>query len=521
MISQGGFGKREYSKWKPGEKLRVAFMYQVASYWPTIESFYHACLADKAVDVQIFYIDDMSVEQAQVKDSGKFLEEQEIPYTIYSEARLKEYQPHVALYQPPYDVAYRNPSALSLHLMNMGVRIIYIPYGIEIADTEDAHYNHFFTYIIRNSWRIYTFSERMKRDYFRYCPNRHAVRALGVPKFDAAFHKIVSEDEILLKKADGRRIILWKMHFPKLIYEGMERRQVTPDLSQYVKFAKHIEKFRDLFFVVMPHPMFFSQTIDPGLFREAQKLFQELEKKDNVYFDKRADYRPALYGSDAIIIDRSALMVEAGLCGVPVLYMKNKSYEEPLTQAIKPLVDSYEQGTEGEDMLKFVENFRKNMLEESAERIADMRKKVIPFADGKCGKRILEDIKNGVSEAGNETVRILFFGAGFICRHYIERLKIMDNPVFHVIGLSDNDPAKWGTVQAGIKVIPPEQLKSAEFDILVVTSEQYYMPIKKKLVYELFLEEEKILRLDVFAEKYEREFNKSSGKENQSGTIQG
>ena len=517
MEAQNIFGKREYRKREPGEKLRIAFMYQVASYWPTIESFYYACLADPDVDVRIFYIDDMSVEQAQVKDSGRFLEERRIPYSTYSENGLKEYKPHAALYQPPYDVAYRNPSALSLHLMNMGVRIVYIPYGIEIADTEDARYNHFLTYVIKNSWRIYTFSEIMQKDYFRYCPNRHAVKALGVPKFDGAFHKKLLSNEFILKKAEGGRIILWKMHFPKLIYEGMERRQVTPDLSEYVKFAKHIEEYKELFFVVMPHPMFFSQTIDQGLFNCAQRLFEELETKNNVYFEKGADYRPALYGADGIIIDRSALMVEAGLCGVPVLYMKNKSYEEPLTQAVRPLVDSYEQGTDAEDMLRFVEKFREDGFKEAAERIADTKKKVVPFADGKCGERILEDIKNGVSETENRTIGIVFFGAGFICRHYIERLKIMDNPAFSVIGLSDNDPAKWGTVQAGIQVLPPEQLQMVEFDILVITSEQYYMPIKKKLVYELFLEEEKIVRLDVFAENYEKKYKKDFKEQEPAG----
>ena len=35
------------------------------------------------------------------------------------------------------------------------------------------------------------------------------------------------------------------------------------------------------------------------------------------------------------------------------------------------------------------------------------------------------------------------------------------------------------------------------------------MPIKKKLVYELFLEEEKIIRLDVFAEDYEKNYRKN------------
>ena len=93
----------------------------------------------------------------------------------------------------------------------------------------------------------------------------------------------------------------------------------------------------------------------------------------------------------------------------------------------------------------------------------------------------------------------------------------MDNPAFSVIGLSDNDPAKWGTVQAGIQVLPPEQLQMVEFDILVITSEQYYMPIKKKLVYELFLEEEKIIRLDVFAENYEKKYKKDFKEQEPAG----
>ena len=51
-------------------------------------------------------------------------------------------------------------------------------------------------------------------------------------------------------------------------------------------------------------------------------------------------------------------------------------------------------------------------------------------------------------------------------------------------------------------MIPPAELCGREFDLLVVTTEQYYMPVKKQLVYELFLAEEKILRLDVFSEMY-------------------
>ncbi len=501
-MSIGDFGKREYIPWIPGEKLRIAIMYQVASYWPSIESFYGACVSDPDVDVRIFYIDDMSVERVQVEGSDDFLKNRSIPYEIYSEEKLRAYQPHAALYQPPYDTSYRNPDALSLHLMHMGIRILYIPYGIEIADTEDAHYNHFFTYVVQNSWRIYTFSETMREDYLRYCPNRHAVRALGHPRFDSLFNRTVLPEEGMIRRAGGRKIVLWKLHFPKLIYEGLRRRQVTPSLTEYMTFAKHLERYEDLFFVVMPHPLFFSRTIDPVLAGDARELLKLLGTRENVWINRKCDYRGALYHSDAIIVDRSALMVEAGLCGVPVLYMKNGDYEEPLTKGVDALVSSYEHGITAEDMEDFVGRFRAGTLTTVSQRIAGRQKEVVPYVDGKCGERILTDIKEGAGNPEEKTVKIAFFGASLICEHYIERLGILNNPDFQVLGLYDNAPSKWGSIHAGLRVLAPEQLKEEIFDILVIMSEQFYMPIKKKLVYELFLDEEKIWRLDEFAERY-------------------
>ena len=500
MKREERFGRTKYIRWKQQEKLRIAFLYQVASYWPTIESFFQACAADEQVDAQVFFVDDAAVEKVQVEDSGRLLEEKRIPFQIYSEEKILEYKPHVALYQPPYDVSYRNPSALSLHLKNMGTRILYIPYGIEIADTEDAHLNHFFTFVVLNSWRIYTFSEAMREDYFRYCPNRHAVRALGIPKFDGFSEHLGPVKDEVKRLAGGRKIILWKLHFPKLIYEGECRRQVTPYLSEYLEFAGRLNGYSDFLFVVMPHPMFYSQTIDRELAAEAKTLLHLLRTEENVWIEEDPDYRNVLYHADAIIIDRSALLVEAGLCGVPVLYMKNRDYEEPLTRAVKSLVDAFEQGASANDMVHFINRFRENGLGYVAERIAAVREKVIPFLDGGCGLRILEDIKRGAAEAAEETVRVVFFGASFIFEHYVERLGILGDDSVCVLGVSDNDRQKWGMVRGGVKVIPPEELRHMDFDILVIASEQYYMPIKKKLVYELCLAEEKIVRLDEFAE---------------------
>lgn len=494
--------KRHYIPYHVNGKVRVAFMFQVASYWPSIESFYLECMADDDVEVKIFYVNDLSVEKVQMKDTKTFLEENHLAYEIYSEEKIERYQPHVALYQPPYDVLYRNPSALSIHLSGKGIRIMYIPYGIEIADTADARLAHFHTYVVRNSWRIYTFSQLMLEDYQKYCPNRHAVRVTGSPKFDALYKKKINMDKRIVEQAAGRKIVVWKMHFPKLIYDGIRQFQVTPYLSEYICFAKKTAEFEDLFFIVMPHPLFFSETLPYAVAEESRQLFELLETVPNVVMDLSPDYRCSLYNADAIIVDRSALMMEAGLCGVPVLYMRNQDYEEPLTRAVKCIVDTYVQGDTAEDMTAFLEKFCKGTLQGCVNEQRAVIRTAVPFLDGLCGKRILDDMKESIAKECERPIRVIFFGAGSVCAHYIDELEIHDNSDYEVLGVSDNNPDKWGKTYAGMQIMPPDTLRMLDFDFLVITTEQYHMPIKQKLVYELFLDEEKIIRLDVFSEMY-------------------
>lgn len=497
---------KEYIKCGEEEKIRIAIIYQIASYWPSIESFYNACLKDKEVDIKVFFVDETAVESAPVLGSDKFLKSIGVTYSIYSEKAIRDFMPHVALMQSPYDVSLRNPEALSIRLKKMGIRIIYIPYGIEIADTEEANLDHFHTFVIRNAWRIYTFSEEMKKDYFKYCPNRHAVRALGVPKFDCFKNRELFFDDAIMKAAAGRKIVLWKMHFPKIIYEGMKRKQVTPYLSEYIAFAKKINQYKEFFFVVMPHPMFFSHTIPKELAEEAKILLDILADQNNVKIELDADYRKALYTAEAIIIDRSAIMVEAGACGVPILYMKNKDYDEPLTAAVKPLVDTYMNGDCCEDMENFLYDFKENTLECLVKDIKVAQERLIPFLDGNCGRNILEDIKTGIKEYEDKPVQMVLFGAGNVCEHYIHQLKLNEREGINIIGIADNSSEKWGNMCGGMEIFNPEKLTEVYFDALIITTERYYMPIKKKLVYELFIDEDKIWRLDEFSEELLRSF---------------
>src|SRR5690554_4060276 len=85
-----------------GEKIRIVFMYQVASFWPSWETFYEECINDPRYDVKLLYINTSSVEKAQMVTAKDFLEKKQIQYVLYDDFDIEDFNPHIAVYQSPY-----------------------------------------------------------------------------------------------------------------------------------------------------------------------------------------------------------------------------------------------------------------------------------------------------------------------------------------------------------------------------------------------------------------------------------
>lgn len=386
------------------EYIRVMFLFQMASFWPGWESFYNACIEDPRIIVKFAYLDEQVGDTTQMLTAGSFLKEKGIPYEIYSDRLFATFKPHVLVMQTPYDYGHRNAHVRSSAFAVRGTRIVYIPYGIELSDTEHARDAHFCNPVVINAWRVFTFSERMREDYRRYCCNYRAVKCLGHPKFDALYHreKIPPLPEIR-EKAAGRPVYVWHVHFPKITPQpdgsGV---MVTPWLEEYVSFAEYAAEQKDLFLVLQPHPKFLDGEGKLGVL--AKKIVNIMSKLDNACVDWSDDYRSTLLNCDYFITDRSALMVEAASAHVPILYMSNKDYYEPLTAAVAPLVESYDQGTGFEDMRRFVEQCRagKDPWREAREQAF---RDTIPYFDGKCGWRIKEHIVDALCKEREEEPR--------------------------------------------------------------------------------------------------------------------
>lgn len=379
-----------------GDKIRMVFLFQVASFWPSWESFYKSCVDDPRIEVKLLFLDETVREAVQMQSAKKFLEQEKLEYIDFCDFDIDEYKPHVVVIQTPYDAGHRIKAHWSSAWKAKGYRVVYIPYGIEISDTETSHSMHFEQHVVENAWRIYTFSEIMLKDYRKYCINAGAVRVLGLPKFDSLCNRgTFPLDSDLAERIAGRKVCLWKVHFPKIFEENGKDIFVTPDINEYIAFAEYAARHGNIFFIFMPHPRFKEPVKEKRLQELAEKLMGTLENVENVYIDLKDDYRNSLTNADFIIVDRSAVMVEAAAVGVPILYMVNSDFYEPVTKAIEPLINSYEKGSTCADMIEFTEACMRG-----EDRNRDIRNKsfreCIPFFDGHCGERIKEDIVQGI-----------------------------------------------------------------------------------------------------------------------------
>ena len=375
----------------PEQKIRVAFIVQVASFWPAQEEVYRQMKTDGRFEVRLVCYDDNFDKSIKTATTEQYLHENGYDYVSWKKFSLSDFNPHVVFVQTAYD-SNRNGEYKSLNIRGYGSRLVYIPYGIEIADTLHARRDHFSGAVVSNAWKIYTFSEEMRKEYNIHVHSNADIVATGLPRFDALYHKErFHQHTAVQNQANRRKIVLWKVHFPKVIKQLDETILVTPDIKEYIRFAESVESYSDLFFVFMPHPRFREFNADPTVQQQTKELMEILGKMSNVYIDEADDYRPSLLNADCIIIDRSAVMIEAGAIGVPVLYMSNADYYEPMTAAVMPLVESYYQGNSAQDMKSFLERFQKGEDPNKEKREAAFRQ-CIPFFDGKCAERIKEDI---------------------------------------------------------------------------------------------------------------------------------
>lgn len=382
-----------------GEKIRLVYLFQIPSCWPSFQSVWEILKDDERFDVRFLLYDREQREKNQMKGAREFLIASGIPFEAAEEFDFEEFEPHIMIYQTPWDDSHRPDFLKSDAMSSLGIRIAYVPYGIEYSQDVWSDYIFSNNKFLATPWRVYTLSPQMKTAHrLKSAQGAAPVRVTGYPKFDIIYNALHSKGDLLppalRQQAAGRKIVFWQMHFPA--------KDGTPDVPEtsiydYIQFAKYLPELQDRFFVLArPHPKFEEQYAKFGMREQAREFFQLLAECPNVYMYDEPKYMPALISADCIIGDRSALMVESCVLDKPTLYMTNLWYKERMLDAVAPIFDSYYQGSEFYDMKLFLDFVVEKGFDYKRETRRQAAAQCVPFFDGQCGRRIVEDLVKGL-----------------------------------------------------------------------------------------------------------------------------
>ncbi len=302
-------------------QIRVAFVMTAPTIWPSVRSVWEACVADPRFSPRLILAPSVFPDR-QTRDftqARAFLIDQGLPFTYGHSGILNDLKPDVAFVPLPY-MEMMPPGLQLADFERNGVRIAYVPYGLEMGGGAFNMQYQFNLPLHNHAWRIFARSESHRRMFGRYCASGSGhVAVTGAPRLD----RLARLDDIdageFEAQIGGRTAILWAPHFS----EGGE--------AAWSSFGPYRDQVLDLFealpqshvLLFRPHPLLFANLRKNGYWTpEQEKAFRDrIVSAGNIILDERADYLPAFKAANAIMADAGSFLLEFFATGKPVLYM--------------------------------------------------------------------------------------------------------------------------------------------------------------------------------------------------------
>ncbi len=312
-----------------GGKRRAVFLVQHGPAWTCTESVYRQFAADPAWEAVVVAAPYLHPFYNQAQDDTNaifpFLDAQGTPYLKWDEFPLGPHFADVVFVQNPYDVT-RPPTWHVPQLLRHGVRLAYLPYGLEIGGGERNNTMVMNLPLQQFAWMVFVRSERQKRSYADHCltGNAHVV-VTGHAKLDALRDLTDADTSELRTFAAGRRIVAWNPHFDIRLNGTRFGGGFSTFLRWSEFFLEEFGRRKDLALVMRPHPLFFGTLEDRGILTAGQiKAYLDRGCADGVmWVDRNPSHLPLFAAADAMMSDISSFVLEFTATGKPLLYLHN------------------------------------------------------------------------------------------------------------------------------------------------------------------------------------------------------
>lgn len=331
-------GLMTLAKDRAKDVFSIVFFAHEYSVWPSLQSVYEASLKRDDYSPQLVYIPffhelsnyDHEKEIAHYVSAG---------YSIigYEDYNLSEESPDVVVYVKPYESI---PERFRVkEVSKTGCKCIYIPYGMETANTPEGTSYQCYSPMHYLAWRILAYGQDYfnKMQQYTYTHGQNYLK-IGHPRMDLRFRDM-SEDasyRMIKTKARNRKIVMWNTHFT--LSDG-------DNWGTYLLFGDTVLNYfknnKDLLLLWRPHPLFFKALaqLENKDIVKVMDWFAELDESDNILVDRFPTYLSAFAASDALLTDITSFVPEYAVRNKKMLITKKPGSTPPLFENLNSVLN--------------------------------------------------------------------------------------------------------------------------------------------------------------------------------------
>lgn len=312
-----------------GPRRRAVFVVQHGPSWTCTESVWREFAQDpawEAIVVAVPYLHPFyNHAQNNADEIFTFLKEKGVPFVHGDSFPLGPDFADVVFLQNPYDVT--RPKEWHVgEMIRHGVRIAYLPYGLEIGGGVENNTMVMNMPLQQMAWRVFARSERQRQSYRDHCSagNVHVVVS-GHPKMDALRDMAQADGRELTEFAAGRKIVAWNPHFDV----RLDGTRFGSGFSTFLRWREFLlaefARRPGLVLALRPHPLFVATLEDRGILTQQQleDYFARCRASGQIYIDRASSHLPLFAAAHAMMSDISSFVLEFSATGKPLLYLQN------------------------------------------------------------------------------------------------------------------------------------------------------------------------------------------------------
>ncbi|WP_086306921.1 glycosyltransferase family protein [Campylobacter devanensis] len=309
---------------KEGEKIRVVFLFQEASYWVSIKTLYEKLKADDRFEIFVIAIPVLTVPHLnvfEIKDKHiEFLKENNIDYIDGRIAGRKCFdpfylKPDYVFTQIHFDIQ-RSLECKST-ILGLYTKVCLVPHAflLSASDNSELIYQ-------QNYFRIFVPNEEHKNILKSVIHRDDNIEVTGYPRFDLYKEKI--EDcpiwNISKKENPNIKRIIWSPHWWAY---GSTQELADKIFEFWAYFYNLAKENKDIEVIIKPHPNLLNGIVGNGFAteEEIEFLIKELDELDNISMYAGGEYFDLFKTADLMINNSISFLAEWLPSNKPMIFI--------------------------------------------------------------------------------------------------------------------------------------------------------------------------------------------------------